>query len=40
MIGRAIQDHPSDVVYVTGDVCPYYAKLGYETEGRREPGQL
>jgi len=31
---RACQDHPSDTVYVTGDVYPYYEKLGYETEGK------
>jgi len=31
---RACDDYPNETVYVTGDVYPYYEKLGYKVEGK------
>ena len=33
LMEQACHDYPNDTVYVTGDVYPYYMKLGYEIEG-------
>ncbi|MCL2545206.1 MAG: GNAT family N-acetyltransferase [Clostridia bacterium] len=33
LMERVCRDFPNDAVYVTGDVDPYYAKLGYAKEG-------
>ena len=34
LMERVCCDYPNDAVYVTGDVYPYYEKLGYEIEGK------
>ena len=34
LMEQACLDNPNDAVYVTGDVYPYYEKLGYEIEGK------
>ena len=34
LMEQVCHDHPNDTVYVTGDVYPYYEKLGYEVEGK------
>jgi len=31
---QTCRDYPNNAVYVTGDVYPYYEKLGYEIEGK------
>ena len=33
LMEQVCYDHPDDMVYVTGDVYPYYEKLGYGVEG-------
>ena len=34
LMEQVCHSFPGDVVYVTGDVYPYYEKLGYEVEGK------
>ena len=34
LMERVCHDYPNDIVYVMGDVYPYYEKLGYEEEGK------
>lgn len=34
LMEQVCRDFPNDTVYVTGDVYPYYEKLGFEVEGK------
>jgi len=34
LMEQVCRDFPGDDVYVTGDVYPYYEKLGYDVEGK------
>ena len=34
LMEQACIDYSDDIVYVTGDVYPYYEKLGYDVEGK------
>ncbi|MCL2578380.1 MAG: GNAT family N-acetyltransferase [Defluviitaleaceae bacterium] len=34
LMEQACRDFPDCIVYVTGDVYPYYEKLGYKEEGK------
>jgi len=34
LMEQVCRDFPDDIVYVTGDVYPYYEKLGYKVEGK------